>query len=407
MPIWNGSFWLFSCKKIWVSDAALRYHLMIRFRSGMAGFGYTIQALLNHSISIQFGLSMRKSSIAVFKIVVCLALLILCSHTIWAEEKKNKTFDTFTFFWENDLLAGTDRDYTNGFKFTWSTPYLTNREESRLPEWSYPILNRLPLVNDPVSSRAISISLGQNIFTPEDTDTEELIEDQRPYAGHLYLAFGFHSKKGNRKDTWEIGLGVVGPPSLAEETQNGIHELFGNERAKGWDNQIKTEPTLEFICESKWRLIHSELGRGFECDIIPHVGGAVGNVAIYANTGAELRFGWNLPENFGSCPIRPGCETGAAIGTPKDTTFHRSRFSVHLFTGVDGRAVLHNIFLDGNTFKDSHSVDKENFVADLMAGLAISYGRYKFSYSYIYRTKEYETQDDPQVFGSVRFSFSY
>ena len=70
-------------------------------------------------------------------------------------------------------------------------------------------------------------------------------------------------------------------------------------------------------------------------------------------------------------------------------------------------AVLHNIFLDGNTFKDSHSVDKESFVADLMAGFAISYGRYKFSYSYVYRTKEYKNQSDPQIFESIQFSFSY
>ena len=231
----------------------------------------------------------------------------------------------------------------------------------------YPVLNRLPLVNDPTSYRAISISLGQNIFTPEDTDAEELIVDQRPYAGYLYFAFGFHSKKGNRKDIWEIGLGVVGPASQAEQAQNIVHDIIGSDRANGWDNQIKDELTLEVICESKWRLLHSELGRGFGYDFIPHLGGAVGNVAIYANTGAELRFGWNLPENFGSCPIRPGCETGAAFGTQQDTTFRRSRFSVQLFTAVDGMAVLHNIFLDGNTFKDSHSVDKENFVADLMA----------------------------------------
>ena len=208
-------------------------------------------------------------------------------------------------------------------------------------------------------------------------------------------------------DTWEIDLGVVGPPSLAEQTQNLFHGIFGNERAKGWDNQIKTEPTLEVICESKWRLLHSELGRGFGCDFIPHLGGGVGNVAIYANTGAELRFGWTLPENFGSCPIRPGCETATAFGIPQDTTFRRSRFSVRLFTAVDGMAVLHNILLDGNTFKDSPSVDKENFVTDLMAGLVISYSRYKLSYSYVYRTKEYKTQSAPQVFGSIQFSFSY
>jgi len=350
---------------------------------------------------------MRKSLTAVFKSLVCLTLLIFYPSTIWAEEKKNKTFDTFTLYWENDLFADTDRDYTNGFKLTWSTPFLTNREESRLPGWSYPILNRLPFVNDPTSSRAISISLGQNIFTAENTDTKELLVSQRPYAGYLYLAFGFHSQKGKRKDTWEIALGVVGPNSLAEKTQNEVHDITGSDRVEGWDNQLENEPTLEVICESKWRLFDAELGRGFRYDVIPHLGGGVGNVAIYANAGAEFRFGWNLPENFGSCPIRPGCETRAAHGMPTDSNYNPSRIGAHLFTAVNGMGVLHNIFLDGNTFRDSHDVDKKNFVGDLMAGFVISYHRYKFSYSYVYRTKEFKTQDDPQIFGSVQFSFSF
>jgi lipid A 3-O-deacylase len=371
------------------------------------GINFSNQPLPKTNSSIEFWVPMRKLLIAVFKSLVCLTLLILYSNPIWAEEKKNKTFDTFTFYWENDLFADTDRDYTNGFKFTWSTPFLTNREESRLPGWSYPVLNLLPFVKDPTSSRAVSISLGQNIFTAEDTEVKELIVDQRPYAGYLYLAFGFHSKKGNRKDTWEIALGVVGPNSLAKQAQNLVHDITGSDRTEGWDNQLENEPTLEIICESKWRLLHSELGRGFRYDVIPHLGGGVGNVAIYANTGAELRFGWNLPENFGSCPIRPGCETSAAYDIPQDGNSRRSRIGAHLFTGVNGMAVLHNIFLDGNNFRDSHSVDKKTFVADLMAGFVISYERYKVSYSYVYRTKEYKTQSDPQVFGSIQFSFSY
>jgi len=77
---------------------------------------------------------MSRSLIAAFKSMVCLTLLILYSTTIWAEEKKNKTFDNFTLYWENDLFAGNDRDYTNGFKLTWSTPYLTNQENLAFPD---------------------------------------------------------------------------------------------------------------------------------------------------------------------------------------------------------------------------------------------------------------------------------
>ena len=75
--------------------------------------------------------------------------------------------------------------------------------------------------------------------------------------------------------------------------------------------------------------------------------------------------------------------------------------------GVDGRAVLRDIFLDGNTFQDSHSIDKELLVADVVAGLALSYHRLRLSYAYVYRTREFEHQKDPQIFGTFTFSFAY
>jgi len=74
---------------------------------------------------------------------------------------------------------------------------------------------------------------------------------------------------------------------------------------------------------------------------------------------------------------------------------------------LDSRLVLRDIFLDGNSFKDSHSVDKKYFVADLMVGIAVYYQEFKFSYGYTFRTKEFEEQQDPYGFGSFTISFSY
>ncbi|MBW6521792.1 MAG: lipid A deacylase LpxR family protein [Desulfoarculaceae bacterium] len=49
---------------------------------------------------------------------------------------------------------------------------------------------------------------------------------------------------------------------------------------------------------------------------------------------------------------------------------------------------------DGNTFTDSHEIDKEYFVADLMAGVSVHCDRFKITYSHAYRTEEFETQQD-------------
>jgi hypothetical protein len=71
---------------------------------------------------------------------------------------------------------------------------------------------------------------------------------------------------------------------------------------------------------------------------------------------------------------------------------------------VDGRAVGRNIFLDGNTWQDSHSVDKNHVVADMSSGVSLVYKRVKITYTHVYRTKEFTDQDKGQVFGSISFS---
>ena len=74
---------------------------------------------------------------------------------------------------------------------------------------------------------------------------------------------------------------------------------------------------------------------------------------------------------------------------------------------ADARAVGHNIFLDGNTDKDSLSVDRELWVGDLQGGLVMNLFGSRLAYTYVYRTPEYEQQDDPDKFASIILSIKY
>lgn len=335
--------------------------------------------------------------------------IIFFTSTSWSEVEIPKSNNVFTFYWENDAIAKTDRNYTNGLKLTWST-HLTDASQDRNPlvKWGAGIIKWLPFVSDSNPDRSISISLGQNIYTPEDTSSRDLILNDRPYAGWLYLGTGFHSQNDYRRDIWELNLGMVGPSALGESAQVFFHDIIDSKTAKGWDHQLNNELGVEIIIESKWRLSNLATENGFGFDFIHHLGSRFGNVTIYANTGAELRLGWHVPNDFGSCPIRPGCDVSSYImGSGVSDRFKKIPFSVYMFMGVDGRAVLRDIFLDGNTFQDSHSVDKELLVADVVAGFALNYRRLRLSYAYIYRTKEFKSQIEPQIFGSFTFSFAY
>ena len=343
--------------------------------------------------------------------VKCLVVFLLIGIVFVFEAKAQVSPEaqkawTFSAYFENDLFSHTDQHYTNGTKLSWISPDLTSYAESdKLPDWSLPLIHRLPFINEPGLQRNIALSIGQNMYTPKDTSRQDLIEDDRPYAGWTYFGVAFHSKSGRRLDSMEIQLGIVGPESFAEQTQKFVHSARGIDRPNGWDNQLKNEPGLNIIYERKWRLFEAKQGLGF--DTITHLGGSVGNVSTYANTGIEARFGWNIPSDFGVSLIRPAGETNAPVDEQDPRFFGIRGFSLHFFVSVDGRAVLRDISLDGNTFTDSHSVDKKHFVADIAAGISVIFYRFKLSYAQVFRTKEFKGQQNEHTFGSITFSFTY
>ena len=335
------------------------------------------------------------------------AALFLLSAPAQADESYDNTW-TFSVHFENDLFADTDRNYTSGVKFSWVSPDLTRyRDDNQLPEWLYPYIEALPFINEPDRERNIVISVGQSIFTPQDTERTDLIIDDRPYADWLYLGLGFHSKTEYQLDTMEIQVGVVGELSLARQTQILVHELRGISTPKGWEHQLENEPGLNFIYERKWRgpLIGGNRGLGF--DIVSHLGAALGNVYTYANLGAEIRAGWNLPLDFGTSTIRPGGDTNDPVAKTDPRRAKDTNFGFHFFGFTDGRLVARDIFLDGNTFSDSHSVDKENFVADVAVGAALTLGRLKISFAKVFRTREFIGQPSRHRFGSITLSYTF
>lgn len=315
---------------------------------------------------------------------------------------------TFSVHFENDLFADTDQNYTNGIKLSWVSPDLSRfRQSKELPDWSHKYIDMLPFINEKDRERNVAFSIGQSIFTPQDIQRSDLIRDDRPYAGWLYLGAAFHSKKPTRMDTFEFQLGVVGPLSLAEESQTLVHQIRKFSKPKGWDNQLENEPGINLIYERKWRdpIVGSDRGLGF--DIITHVGASVGNVFIYGNMGLELRTGWNLPKDFGTSTIRPGGDTNDPIHKQDPRRAGDAKFGIHFFGFFDGRAVARDIFLDGNTVADSHSVNKRPFVADFAAGVALTYDRLKLSFAKVIRTREFDGQPDNHRFGSITLSYTF
>jgi lipid A 3-O-deacylase len=344
------------------------------------------------------------------EISVFLVIVMCLSPDCFSSEKKSaEDSDTITFYMENDVLNHTDAQYTSGVKLTWISKNLNNYcDSAKVPGFVCSNIERLPFMNEPGFQKNIFFSMGQNIYTPNNITRKDIIKEDRPYAGLSYLALGFLNKSTKRMDTIEIDAGIVGPHSYAEKMQFFFHRLIGSKEAKGWAHQLKDEPVLDLFYERKWKVVSSDLGNGFGYDLIPHAGLSVGNLLTAAVFGGEMRLGFNVPDDFGTLLIRQGSESNAPTDD-KDPRFSSDSgpFGIHLFLGLDASAVARDIFLDGNTFTDSHSVHKKPFVYRYFGGLGVLIHHVKITAASVWASKNFYTQKRIEKYGSLTVSYSY
>lgn len=295
-----------------------------------------------------------------------------------------------SFVLENDLFYNSDRDYTNGVALIWvpaddSTSGLTLRIARWLP-W-FP-------EEGPVRH---GYALGQNMYTPRDITLADPPAGDRPYAGWLYGTISLGVETGEQLDQFALTIGMVGPASFAEQSQTYVHRVVDTDLPRGWDTQLRNEPGIYLTYQRSWRGLSAKPLDGLDLDLTPHIGGALGNVYTYANTGLTVRLGTDLPLDYGPPRIQPSPPGSNFLVPTRDLKWY-------LFTGIEGRAVARNIFLDGNTFKDSRSVKKEPLVGDVQWGISVTWWTYRLSFTHVVRTREYESQSGRDQFGALSLS---
>lgn len=341
--------------------------------------------------------------------VLALMLTGLCCATSEAADTSDDW--TFNLYFENDLFAESDQNYTNGLRASWVSPDIADFvKDDKVPNWLRRINRRLTFFHAAargIERRAV-VSVGQTIYTPNDIDATGVIKDQRPYAGWLFGRVAYLSRTRDQLDTIELSLGMIGPAALGQESQDFVHELRGFKKFQGWDNQLSNELGLMALYEHRHRLVDSALdGDRLGYDLISHTGLAMGNVAVYTNAGLEMRFGWGIPSDFGTSAVRSGGDNFAPASDWRQANTGPANLGLHLFALLDAKLVAHDIFLDGNTFRNSHSVDKEYWVGETALGVSLHLDEIKISYAQIYRSREFKKQDRHHSYGSLSISVRY
>ncbi len=298
----------------------------------------------------------------------------------------------FNFILENDLFTGTDLGYTNGVRISYISP------ETNMPDFIKKASSYLPLQNE--GKKRISIAAGQSMYTPSDITKSEFTQNDFLYAGWLYGSLGIVSDTGQVFDNIVLTLGMVGPSSKAQQSQEYIHHVIGSPQPQGWDHQLKDELGINFAYERKWRKLFEAEAFGTGVDVMPHIGANLGNISTNASVGATFRLGYDLPSDYGPPRIRPSLP-GSDFFIPS------KKISGYLFSVVEMRAVGRNIFLDGNTFQNSPHLNKRNMIGSLQIGSSLTYKDSRLSYTHAYITKEFKGQKNGSQFGAITFSYRF
>jgi lipid A 3-O-deacylase len=349
---------------------------------------------------------------------------------------------------ENDAFVkhGTDDHYTNGIRVAYEFatahwwPGFLRRWTPRLAfaENADEIVRKQIADADLLVPGTTWMPLGQNLYTPKNIDSSQLLVGDRPYGAYLYTGIEYHAGNASVYHGIELDVGATGPIALGRETQTRVHEILGIHTPKGWANQIRGEPGVELQYEQRRVFLKGTVCNDYRIfDLVPHAGLSVGNIMTYGAAGATVRIGLNLPETW---PTRiPGTFTDAkaqalqsaalaAVRAAMDAGTNatnegvgaravrperpapasqdgdpaaRRWYELYLIGAIEERAVLRNIFLDGNTFDQGYHVTKNTSVFDYDIGVVARVFWLTVSYRRITRSPEFSPGDIPHRFGSI------
>ena len=145
--------------------------------------------------------------------------------------KLNQANDLFTYWFQSD------REFSDGVNLEFAHHIFQNK-----------VADFVLLGIKNTEYRDFSLSVSQDMFTPSNTETTELISTDRPYAAQLYFTYSKYSNnfwKG-RKLVSKIFIGVQGPIAMGEEAQNTVHTWIDNPTANGWAHQLNNGMVLDY-----------------------------------------------------------------------------------------------------------------------------------------------------------------
>lgn len=230
------------------------------------------------------------------------------------------------------------------------------------------------------------VALAQVIYTPRHNAESPLAAD-RPYAAWLFGEYAYRTLTSSSITALALRAGVIGPPALGEQMQNGLHRLLGNHLEQGWAHQLPTRLTVAAHAEETKVLLSSSTAAPSRL-IAATLGGTLGTMQRNVGGGVRAYVGFgSIHSPTADAPLvaRPG--RWYVIGAYRED------------------AVFHDAFIEeAPRNADVQAARRLTWVPEAMAGAGWRTSRFAMEYRYTLRGREYEAQPSAHSYGTIAIS---
>ena len=226
--------------------------------------------------------------------------------------------------------------------------------------------------------------VGHRLYGPRK-DSYEPVNGQRPYAGWLYAAATGRVVDGRTRHTVALEAGVTGDPSLGERVMEAYHDIAGFWEPVGWRHQLAFEPAMAMRYEVEQRVAEGRIGGVRAADVVGEAGASAGNLRTGMHAGARARAGYRLAH-----PWAARAQRGV---------------SAYALAGARGEVVVHDLFLDGNTFGGDSRVSRELLVAETTWGVGLSAHRFSIEYRVQRRSRSYQEEPGGHPYSTIEITW--
>ncbi|ETX11086.1 hypothetical protein MUS1_11970 [Marinomonas ushuaiensis DSM 15871] len=260
---------------------------------------------------------------------------------------------------DNDFFVNKDNGYTNGIYVSTYDVYDHVASQQKSDVWVKPLMWSMP--NRSIDQAVNVYSFGQTLTTPYDISQTVPSESDLPYSAVISFTNTYITVGADYADRASTTLGIVGPLALGEESQKAIHSVISAQDPQGWGTQLNNELVFELSRGRTWRQWVSDRGNA---DILLGVNGSLGTIKSGVSTAAIIRYGENLRDSYATV-LFADSRTSNPIAVNGGWFF---------YSGLALKYNFNQIYTDGNTFRDSRSVDYDHNTNIFALGVTYSWG---------------------------------